>query len=100
MAADYILEGQEQDIAERNYHNIIYEAAHYVVNEKMSRTDAFSHSQTLHEERQDQKNYVITNEETMEIEYSEIRFEKPKFEETKQIKAVAKDMYEEFELEK
>jgi len=97
MAADYIIEMQEQEIEEQNYNNIIDEAAHYVVNEKMSREDAFAHSKDLHEQRQDRDNYVVIDEDTGEIEYLQSELKEPEFEKTKQIKAVASELFEKFE---
>ena len=97
MAADYIIEMQEQEIEEENYRNIIDEAAHYVVNEKMSREDAFAHSKNLHEQREDKDNYVVIDEDTMEIEYLQTELKEPKFEKTKQIEAVANELFDKFE---
>jgi nitrogen regulatory protein PII-like uncharacterized protein len=97
MAADYIIEMQEQENEEQNYSSIIDEAAHYVVNKKMSREEAFEHSKNLHEERQDKDNYVVTNEETGEIEYLHSELKEPIFKKTKQIEAVASELFEKFE---
>lgn len=91
MASDYIIEMQEQEIAEQKYQSIIYEAAHYVVNEKMSRKEAFEYSKNLHEEREDRDNYLVIDEDTMEIEYLHSYLKEPKFEKTKQIEAVANE---------
>ncbi|WP_321469600.1 hypothetical protein [Halarcobacter sp.] len=37
IGSNLMVELEEQSIADENFQNIIYEAAHYVVNEKMSR---------------------------------------------------------------
>jgi len=97
MASDYIIEMQEQEIEEQNYRNIIEEAAHYVVNEKMPREEAFAHSKNLHGQRQDKDNYVVTNEETGSIEYLQSELKEPIFEKTKQIEVVANELFEKFE---
>jgi len=97
MAADYIIEMQEQEIEEQNYNNIIDEAAHYVVNKNMSRDDAFTHSKDLHVQRQDKDNYVVIDEDTGEIEYLQSELKEPIFKKTKQIKSVASELFEKFE---
>lgn len=97
MGADYIIEMQEQEIEEQKYQNIIDEAAHYVVNEKMSRQEAFEHSKNLHDEREDKDNYVVIDEDTMEIEYLHSYLTEPVFEKTKQIEAVANELFKQFE---
>lgn len=97
MSADYIIKTQEQEIEEENYHNIIYETAHYIVNKKMSREDAFVYSKKLHEQRQDKDNYIIIDEDTMEIEYLRTELKEPTFEKTKQIEAVANELFHKFE---
>jgi len=63
----------------------------------MSRKEAFEHSKNLHEERDDKDNYTVIDEDTMEIEYLHSHLKEPSFEETKQIKAVANELFEEFE---
>jgi len=83
MAADYIIEMHEQEIEEKTYSSIIDEAAHYVVNEKMSREEAFAYSKNLHEQRQDKENYVVTDEETGEVEYLQSGLKEPTFKKNK-----------------
>ena len=97
IGSNLMVEMQEQELEEENYRNIVDEAAHYVVNKKMSREEAFAHSKNLHEERQDKDNYVVTDEETGEREYLQSGLEEPVFEKTKQIKAVASELFEKFE---
>ena len=97
IGSNLMVEMQEQELEEENYRNIVDEAAHYVVNEKMSREEAFAHSKNLHEKRQDKDNYVVTDEETGEIEYLQSELKEPVFEKTKQIKAVASELFEKFE---
>ena len=97
IGSNLMVEMQEQEIAEQKYQSIIDEAAHYVVNEKMSRKEAFEHSKNLHEEREGKDNYVVIDEDTMEIEYLHSNLKEPKFEKTKQIEAVANELFEQFE---
>ena len=97
IGSNLMIELQEQEVKNIKYQNIINEAAHYVVNKKMPRKEAFEHSTNLHEERDDKDNYMATDEDTMEIEYLHSHLKEPKFEETKQIKAVANELFEEFE---
>lgn len=97
IGSNLMVEMQEQEIEEQKYQSIVYEAAHYVVNEKMSRQEAFEHSKNLHEEREDKDNYIVTDEDTMEREYLYSNLKEPKFEKTKQIEAVANELFEQFE---
>jgi len=97
IGSNLMVELQEQEIAEQKYQSIIDEAAHYVVNEKMSRKEAFEHSKKLHEEREDKDNYIVTDEDTMEIEYLHSHLTESKFEKTKQIEAVANELSEQFQ---
>ncbi len=69
IGSNLMVEMQEQEIEEENYRNIIDKAAHYVVNEKMSREEAFHRSKNLQEQRHDKDNYVVIDEDTGEIEY-------------------------------
>lgn len=97
MSADYIIEMQEQEVEEQNYRSIIDEAAHYVVNEKMSREEAFAKAKDLHEQRQDKDNYVVVDEETMEVEYLQTELKEPVFQKNKQIEAVSNELFTQFE---
>jgi len=96
MSADYIIEMQEQEVEEQNYRSIIDEAAHYVVNEKMSREEAFNKAKNLYEQRQDKGNYVV-DEETMEVEYLQTKLKEPVFQKNKQIEAVSNELFTQFE---
>ena len=68
IGSNLMVELEEQRIEEENFQNIIYEAAHYVLNEKMTRDEAYKTAKELHIERQDPSNYILTDEETGEIE--------------------------------
>lgn len=97
IGSNLMVELEEQKIAEENFQSIIYEAAHYVVNEKMTREEAYETAKELHEERQDSSNYVVTDEETYEIEYLHSYLNEPEFKKTSQIEAVAKELYDKYE---
>ena len=97
IGSNLMVELQEQEIEEQNYRSIINETAHYVVNEKMPRKEAFDKAKELHEQRQDKDNYIVVNEETMEIEYLQSELKEPIFKRTKQLEAVANELFEEFE---
>ena len=97
IGSNLMVELQEQEIEEQNYRSIIDETAHYVVNEKMLRKEAFDKAKELHEQRQDKDNYIVVNEETMEIEYLQSELKEPIFKRTKQLEAVANELFEEFE---
>lgn len=97
IGSNLMVELEEQRIEEENFQNIIYEAAHYVVNKKMTRDKAYKTAKNLHEERQDSSNYTVTNEETGEIRYLHSYLDEPAFKKTSQIEAVAKELYEKYE---
>lgn len=96
IGSNLMVKMREQELEEENYHNIIEEAAHYIINERMSRKEAFAHAKNLHEKRQDKNNYVAVDEETGEIEYLQSELKEPVFEKTKQIKAVISELFAEF----
>lgn len=97
IGSDLMVELEEQRIEEENFQNIIYEAAHYVVNKKMTRDEAYKTAKNLHEERQDSSNYIVTDEETGETQYLHSYLDEPEFKKTSQIEAVAKELYEKYE---
>jgi galactitol-specific phosphotransferase system IIB component len=97
IGSNLMVELQEQEIEEQNYQNIVDEAAHYVVNEKMSREEAFAKAKNLHEQRQDKDNYVVIDEETMEVEYLQSDLKEPVFQKTKQLEAVSSELFTQFE---
>ena len=72
------------------------EARNYVLNEKMTRDEAYKTAKELHIERQDPSNYILTDEETGEIEYLDSNLDEPEFKKTSQIEAVAKELYEKY----
>ncbi len=96
IGSNLMVELEEQRIEEENFQNIIYEAAHYVLNEKMTRDEAYKTAKELHIERQDPSNYILTDEETGEIEYLDSNLDEPEFKKTSQIEAVAKELYEKY----
>ena len=97
IGTNLMVELEEQRIEEENFQNIIYEAAHYVLNEKMTRDEAYKTAKELHIERQDPSNYILTDEETGEIEYLDSNLDEPEFKKTSQIEAIAKELYEKYE---
>ena len=97
IGSNLMVELEEQRIEEENFQNIIYEAAHYVLNEKMTRDEAYKTAKELHIERQDPSNYILTDEETGEIEYLDSNLDEPEFKKTSQIEAIAKQLYEKYE---
>ena len=97
IGSNLMVELEEQRIEEENFQNIIYEAAHYVLNEKMTRDEAYKTAKELHIERQDPSNYILTDEETGEIEYLDSNLDEPEFKKTSQIEAIAKELYEKYE---
>lgn len=96
IGSNLMVELEEQRIEEENFQNIIYEAAHYVLNEKMTRDEAYKTAKELHIERQDPSNYILTDEETGEIEYLDSNLDEPEFKKTSQIEVVAKELYEKY----
>ena len=97
IGSNLMVELQEQELEEQNYQSIIDEAAYYVVNEKMPRKEAFKEAKELNEQRQDKDNYIVIDEETMEIEYLQSELNEPIFKKTKQLEAVANELFTEFE---
>ena len=97
IGSNLMVELEEQRIEEENFQNIIYEAAHYVLNEKMTRDEAYKTAKELHKKRQDSSNYILKDEETSEIEYLDSNLDEPEFKKTSQIEAVAKELYEKYE---
>jgi len=97
IGSNLMVEIQEQEIEEQNYQGIVNEAAHYVVNEKMPRKEAFYKAKELCEQRQDKDNYIVIDEETMEIEYLQSELKEPIFKKTKQLEAVSNELFKEFE---
>lgn len=96
-SSNLMIEMKEEELEENKKHSIAEEAAHYVINEHMSRKDALNRAKDLHEQRQDSDNYVVTNEENMEIEYLFSELKEPKFVRTPQIKAITEELYIKFE---
>lgn len=97
IGSNLMVELEEQRIEKENFQNIIYEAAHYVLNEKMTRDEAYKTAKELHKKRQDSSNYILKYEETSEIEYLDSNLDEPKFKKTSQIEAIAKELYEKYE---
>ena len=99
MSADYIIEQQEEEIRESNYNSIIKEASHYVAIDKITREGAYEKSKELHIEREDPSNFIVTNEETGEIEYLISNLEPPVIKETTQLLAIKNELYSKFEYD-
>ena len=97
IGSNLMVEIQEEEIAEQNYSNIIYEATHYVVNEKISRKNAFELAKSKNEQRQDSDNFIVIDEDSGEVEYLHSELIEPQFTKTKQIKKVAEELYSQFE---
>jgi len=100
MSADYIIEQQEEEVRESNYNSIIKEASHYVVViDKITREEAYEKSKELHIEREDPSSFVVTNEETGEVEYLISNLEPPVIKETAQLLAIKNELYSKFEYD-
>jgi len=98
IGSKYIVELEEDEIKEIEYQNIV-EAAYYVIVDKMERESAFKKAKELNELRKDPSNYVDNGEY---IEYLDSSLKEPEIpqEKKKQIKTVAKELYEQFEYYK
>ncbi|MCK9490735.1 MAG: hypothetical protein M0Q24_01485 [Sulfurimonas sp.] len=70
------------------------EAAYLIANKKFSREAAISRVIELNESREDSSNFVISDEDTGEIQYLHSELEEEKFEKTNQIKQIAKELYD------
>ena len=97
IGSNLMVEIQEEEMIEQNNNDILYEAAHYVVNEEMEGEDAFELAKNRNEQRQDTDNFVIIDEDSGEIEYLHSELEEPKFEITKQIQDEAEKLRSQFE---
>jgi len=90
---------QEEEIREKEFENIIKEAAYYVVVDELSRETAFNKAKELNKLRKDSQ-IQIDNGEC--IEYLDDNLNEPIVpkEKENQVNAVAKELYEKFEYER
>lgn len=95
-AKEVWMEQKEEEMREAKYQNRILEATHYILEENLSREDAYRKASELQSEREDPKNYTIINEEKHEISYLYDHLDEPDISITPQVKKIAEELYEKF----
>ncbi|MFA7610170.1 MAG: hypothetical protein WCY51_01650 [Sulfurimonas sp.] len=92
------VEQMEEEKREKDYENIINEAAAFIAIDNYKQQEAFDKAKSLHEERENSE-HVITDEETGEIQYLEDGLEPKVIPEDKkaQVYKIAERLYPIFE---
>jgi hypothetical protein len=99
ISSNFMVELEQEEIKEKEFDNIITETAYYVVYERLEREEAYKKAKELNELRKDPNNYIDTGDC---IEYLDCSLKEPIIpaDKKKQIEAVKKELYDQFEYDK